>query len=104
MNTRRWLIGAVVWTLTSLSVLHAADVTIQIELNGRRIEGMPIAWNESAVELLGRDGRVWRFARMMPNARGESRIVLSAIAPVKCAANCRMNLEPALKYQVPVTF
>jgi len=35
---------------------------VELELDGRKIEGMPLAWNREEVQLLGRDGRLWQFA------------------------------------------
>jgi len=36
--------------------------TIEIELDGRTIEGRPLAWSARQVHLLGRDGRLWEFS------------------------------------------
>ena len=35
---------------------------IELGLDGQRLEGMPLGWNEEQVHLLGRDGRLWQFA------------------------------------------
>ena len=35
---------------------------IELSLDGQRLEGMPLGWNEAQVHLLGRDGRLWHFA------------------------------------------
>ncbi|HUT88668.1 MAG TPA: DUF1570 domain-containing protein [Thermoguttaceae bacterium] len=35
---------------------------LELELDGRKIEGMPLAWDREGVCLLGRDGRLWQFA------------------------------------------
>jgi len=35
---------------------------LELTLRGRKIEGMPLAWNTQEVHLLGRDGRLWQFA------------------------------------------
>jgi hypothetical protein len=35
---------------------------IELGLDGQRLEGMPLGWNAEEVHLLGRDGRLWRFA------------------------------------------
>lgn len=35
---------------------------VALELDGREIEGMPLAWNRQEVHLLGRDGHLWQFA------------------------------------------
>lgn len=38
------------------------DAMLEVHLRGRWIEGCPLAWNSACVILLGRDGRLWRFA------------------------------------------
>ena len=35
---------------------------LELTLDGRKIEGTPLAWNSREVHLLGRDGRLWTFA------------------------------------------
>ena len=35
---------------------------VELVLDGRAIEGTPLAWNTRLVHLLGRDGRLWEFA------------------------------------------
>ena len=39
----------------------AADWMLELTVDGRKIEGMPLAWNREQVHLLGRDGRLWQF-------------------------------------------
>lgn len=39
-----------------------ADWMLQLSLGGRKIEGMPLAWNTQEIYLLGRDGRLWQFS------------------------------------------
>jgi len=34
---------------------------LELTLDGRKIEGTPLAWNTREVHLLGRDGQIWRF-------------------------------------------
>ncbi len=36
--------------------------TFELELHGKRIEGMPLGWSNKEVNLLSRDGRLWTFA------------------------------------------
>ena len=36
--------------------------TLSLDLHGNHIEGMPLAWSNTAVRLLGRDGRLWEFS------------------------------------------
>ena len=46
---------------------HAAgsDVTptfmVELNLDGRKVEGAPLSWDADEVHLLGRDGRLWSF-------------------------------------------
>jgi len=35
---------------------------LEMSLQGRKIEGAPLAWNRREVRLLGRDGHLWEFA------------------------------------------
>ena len=56
---------AVVATLLSMYSIQSARAepwTLELELNGEKIEGVPLRWSDSRVVLLGRDGTVWRFA------------------------------------------
>jgi hypothetical protein len=34
---------------------------IELTLKGRKLEGVPLAWTDEEVHLLGRDGRLWNF-------------------------------------------
>ena len=36
--------------------------TLQLELDGKQIQGVPLRWSDSRVILMGRDGEVWRFS------------------------------------------
>ncbi len=51
------ILASVLLTTTA----SAADVTIRLDLDGRRIEGNPVAWSDTGVMLLARDGYLWRF-------------------------------------------
>ena len=39
-----------------------AGEMIELTLKGQRVEGAPISWTDQQVHLLGRDGRLWKFA------------------------------------------
>jgi hypothetical protein len=57
----------VVLILTSVAVPVMAEPgasswMLEVTLAGRKIEGVPLFWSAAEVELLGRDGRLWRFA------------------------------------------
>jgi len=54
-------LAVLVWAIPA----HArspAGWMLELELDGRKIEGMPLAWDREGVYLLGRDGRLWQFA------------------------------------------
>ena len=36
--------------------------TLELDLRGRRVEGLPIHWSRESVRLMGRDGYLWEFA------------------------------------------
>src|SRR5687767_11998699 len=39
----------------------AEKFTVELEVEGQRIEGTPLAWSKSDVFLLARDGHLWTF-------------------------------------------
>jgi hypothetical protein len=39
----------------------AIEAMVEVTLEGRRVEGIPLDWNRQQVHLLGRDGRLWQF-------------------------------------------
>jgi hypothetical protein len=41
---------------------HANEFTIELTVDGQRVEGTPLAWSGSDVFLLARDGHLWNFA------------------------------------------
>ena len=47
-----------IWTTGSIA---AEPITIELELNGQRIEGSPLLWSGSSVHLLARDGKLFEF-------------------------------------------
>ena len=65
----------------------SADEMIELTLQGKKIEGLPIRWNEEEIHLLGRDGRLWEFApdeasnfrKMSSSFRGYSPSELRAV-------------------------
>lgn len=46
----------------SASQCLANEWTVGLDLNGRRLEGMPVAYTQQEVLLLGRDGYLWDFS------------------------------------------
>lgn len=57
----RWL-GAILIILLVCSPAHAQKFTIALELQGRQVEGTPLAWTDSDVTLLQRDGALLNFS------------------------------------------
>ena len=48
-------------TLVFVAPSLGQQFTIELDVNGQRIEGTPLAWSNRSVELLSRDGQVWSF-------------------------------------------
>ena len=46
---------------TSVSAAPTLDAMIELSFQGRKIEGEPISWNENAIHVLARDGRLWKI-------------------------------------------
>jgi hypothetical protein len=73
--------------------------TMLLDIDGREIEGMPLAWSSQRVYLLGRDGRLWEFE---PNRATKFRKTSSSFASYS-AAEIRAALERELKGRLEVT-
>jgi hypothetical protein len=60
---RRWLPALLVVFLFPSAGAGAPSNygMVELTLDGRKIEGAPLAWDEKSVRLLGRDGRLWEF-------------------------------------------
>jgi hypothetical protein len=43
------------------NVARAEKFMVELEVDGQRVEGMPLAWSKSTVLLLARDGHLWNF-------------------------------------------
>jgi len=39
----------------------AAEMTLELTVASQKLEGMPLAWDQTYLRLLGRDGRLWTF-------------------------------------------
>ncbi|HET6884078.1 MAG TPA: DUF1570 domain-containing protein [Pirellulales bacterium] len=50
----------VIWVLAAPALAGEPKWTLDVNLNGRHIEGLPLVWSQDHV-LLARDGRVWNF-------------------------------------------
>lgn len=55
-----WIVGA--FLLAAAVPARAQDFTIEVQLQGRYLQGLPLAWSPTDVLLLGRDGCLWRFS------------------------------------------
>ncbi len=73
--------------------------TMLVDLNGREIEGAPLAWSRQRVFLLGRDGRLWDFA---PNQTDKFRKTSSSFSSYS-AAEIRAGLERELGGRLQIT-
>lgn len=86
---------------TSAGAELPADWMVQLTLDGQRIEGAPLAWSDSRVCLLGRDGRLWAFA---PEGAADFRKTSSRFRPYS-TSELRATLlrELGNKYEVSGT-
>ena len=66
--------------------------TMLVDIDGRAIEGMPLAWSDRQVFLLARDGRLWEFP---PNKATNFRKTSSSFTSYS-AAQIRAGLEREL--------
>lgn len=59
----QWIrLGIIVCCAVLPARLGAQQYTVELELQGRSVQGTPLAWSASDVMLLGRDGYLWNFA------------------------------------------
>lgn len=57
----RWAAPLLFFNILAASAA-AADLSVQLDIDGRRVVGTPLSWSKSQVLLLARDGRLWDFA------------------------------------------
>jgi hypothetical protein len=74
-------------------------VTLNVELEGLRVEAMPLSTSDSLVRLLGRDGRLWEIH---PSEAGEARQTGQRFRPFT-AAELRAALQRELGARLEVT-
>jgi hypothetical protein len=98
---RTWI--AIVSAMVALlSCAQAADRprwTMLVDLNGREIEGMPLAWSSQRVFLLARDGWLWDFS---PKQTDHFRKTSSSFSSYS-AAEMRASLQRELAGKLEVT-
>ena len=94
---------AVAFTLSALgSDIQAAgraNWTIQAEIKGQRVEGMPLSWSNSEVSLLARDGYLWQF----PPAEARNFRKTSTSFRSFSAGELRSSLEAELGKNLEIT-
>jgi hypothetical protein len=73
--------------------------TMLVDIGGREVEGMPLAWSNKQVMLLARDGRLWDF---VPNKANRFRKTSSHFSSYS-AAEIRAQLERELSGKLQVT-
>jgi hypothetical protein len=73
--------------------------TMLVDIGGRQVEGMPLAWSNKQVFLLARDGRLWDF---VPNNASRFRKTSSSFTSYS-AAEIRARLERELGGKLQVT-
>ena len=57
-----WAIGSIALCVVSLAGnVPAAEMTLELTVGSQTVEGMPLAWDQTYLRLLGRDGRLWTF-------------------------------------------
>ena len=90
----------------AVGVLHAnaeepGKFTIDVLVRGARLEGTPLAWSDSRVFLLGRDGRLWDFA---PNEAQDFRKTAAEFRPYTAnMLRARLEGELGRAYEVSST-
>ncbi len=97
----------IIAVMSLIVVLSGADAgaferqryTMLVDIDGREIEGMPLAWSRQRVFLLARDGRLWEFA---PNSADKFRKTSSSFSSYS-AAEMRAALERELAGRLEVT-
>lgn len=78
MFTRAFVVAAVILPCFP-SPGWSQQITLQLTLHGREIEGTPISWDEQRVFMLGRDGHLWDFA---PNEAEQFRKSANGFQPL----------------------
>ncbi len=75
--------------------------TFEVLLNGNRVEGMPLAWTQEQVFLLGRDGTMYDF---VPGGAGSFRQVAPDFRPLPATVmKSRLEAELGSRYTVTAT-
>ncbi len=89
----------VVWLLATTCAADRPRWTMLIDVDGRQIEGTPLAWSDQQVFLLARDGRLWDFS---PRDGSNPRKV-NAVFSSFSASEVRAQLERELRGSLVVT-
>ena len=99
IRTLAALILAACLLATDAPAAERQRYTMLIDIGGREVEGMPLAWSPQRVYLLARDGRLWEFP---PNKSSKFRKTSSYFSSYS-AAEIRAGLERELNGQLEVT-
>jgi hypothetical protein len=89
----------VCWTLQHPATAGEAKWTMLVDIEGRHVEGTPLAWSRDHVFLLARDGRLWDLP---PQKTNNYRKISSSFASYS-ATEMRAELERELRGQLEVT-
>jgi hypothetical protein len=68
-----------------------------VDIDGREVEGMPLAWTSRQVYLLSRDGRLWDFAPGKTNNYRKTSSHFAAYSAAEIAARLERELDGKLK-------
>ena len=98
----RSLLPATLFVLLLAPAARATDqprITMLVDVEGRKLEGRPLAWSRNQAFLLGRDGQLWNFA---PNRARNARKTSSSFTSYS-ASEMRSSLERELAGKLVVT-
>lgn len=92
-------LGTLCLLMPSAAADHVQRYTMRVDIGGREVEGMPLAWSSQQVYLLARDGRLWDFS---PNRTRKFRKTSSSFTSYT-APELRAQLEREFSGRLTVT-
>ncbi|MBI3838784.1 MAG: DUF1570 domain-containing protein [Planctomycetia bacterium] len=98
----RYLVGISLAAAILTNSAQAADRprwTMLVEIEGQAVEGMPLAWSQDHVVLLGRDGKLWDFTARKTSQFRKTSSSFSSYS----AAEIRSALERELRGKLEIT-
>ena len=99
---KKWVLAAVCALPPLCGTAQAAgraNWTVEAEVKGRRVEGLPLSWSNSEVFLLARDGYLWQF----PPADARNFRKTSTSFRSFSAGELRSSLEAELGQNLEIT-